>query len=40
MTEGRTPLSHVAGVRFLGFEGGRASFLLPSGTYRVTSTRH
>ena len=35
--EGRTPLSHVEGVRYLGFEDGTASFELPSGRYELTS---
>jgi alpha-L-rhamnosidase len=34
---GRTPLSRVPGVDDLGFEGGIASFRLPSGRYRVTA---
>jgi alpha-L-rhamnosidase len=36
--EGRTPLAQVPGVEFLGFEGGTASYRLPSGSYAVTST--
>ncbi|MBC2868390.1 family 78 glycoside hydrolase catalytic domain [Streptomyces mexicanus] len=35
--EGRTPLSHVGGVRYLGFADGTASYRLPSGRYEVTS---
>ncbi|MGY4743560.1 family 78 glycoside hydrolase catalytic domain [Streptomyces sp. ATMOS53] len=35
--EGRTPLARVGGVRFLGHTDGIASYLLPSGTYRLTS---
>ncbi|MFF7986334.1 family 78 glycoside hydrolase catalytic domain [Streptomyces sp. NPDC007901] len=36
--EGRTPLSSVAGVRFLGHADGIACYLLPSGSYRLTSS--
>ncbi|MEV5608852.1 family 78 glycoside hydrolase catalytic domain [Streptomyces sp. NPDC052225] len=36
--EGRTPLGRVAGVRAAGFRDGVASFTVPSGRYRVTST--
>ncbi|MER5948521.1 family 78 glycoside hydrolase catalytic domain [Streptomyces sp. NPDC001904] len=36
--EGRTPLGSVAGVRFEGFADGTATFRLPSGRYRLTST--
>ncbi|NEB02695.1 alpha-L-rhamnosidase [Streptomyces sp. SID13726] len=36
--EGGTPLSHVDGVRYLGFEAGVASYELPSGSYEVTSS--
>ncbi|KUM80840.1 alpha-L-rhamnosidase [Streptomyces griseorubiginosus] len=35
--EGRTPLSRVRGVEHLGFEGGVASYELPSGRYELTS---
>jgi alpha-L-rhamnosidase len=35
--EGRTPLSRVPGVDDLGFEGGIASYRLPSGRYQVTA---
>ncbi|MFJ5259782.1 family 78 glycoside hydrolase catalytic domain [Streptomyces sp. NPDC088387] len=35
--EGRTPLSRVRGVRFLGHADGTASYRLPSGRYEVTS---
>ncbi|MFD7924180.1 family 78 glycoside hydrolase catalytic domain [Streptomyces sp. NPDC059740] len=35
--EGRTPLSHVPGVEYLGYEDGTASYRLPSGTYELTS---
>ncbi|WP_020134873.1 alpha-L-rhamnosidase [Streptomyces sp. 351MFTsu5.1] len=35
--EGRTPLSRVRGVGHLGFEGGVASYELPSGRYVLTS---
>ncbi|MEU5047243.1 family 78 glycoside hydrolase catalytic domain [Streptomyces griseorubiginosus] len=35
--EGRTPLSRVRGVAHLGFEGGVASYELPSGRYELTS---
>ncbi|MFF5475855.1 family 78 glycoside hydrolase catalytic domain [Streptomyces sp. NPDC012935] len=34
---GRTPLSRVPGVKYLGFEGGTASYRLPSGRYQVTA---
>ncbi|EFL21212.1 alfa-L-rhamnosidase [Streptomyces himastatinicus ATCC 53653] len=36
--EGRTPLAHVDGVRLLGHADGVASYRLPSGRYRLTST--
>lgn len=36
--EGRTPLASVDGVRFVGFEDGTATYRLPAGRYRVTST--
>ncbi|WP_241266617.1 alpha-L-rhamnosidase [Streptomyces scabichelini] len=36
--EGRTPLAQVEGVRLLGHADGIASYLLPSGRYRLTST--
>ncbi|MEV3859392.1 family 78 glycoside hydrolase catalytic domain [Streptomyces sp. NPDC050095] len=36
--EGRTPLAQVAGVKAVGFGGGTATFRLPSGRYRLTST--
>ncbi|MEV5428116.1 family 78 glycoside hydrolase catalytic domain [Streptomyces sp. NPDC052701] len=36
--EGRTPLSRAAGVTYLGFADGTASYRLPSGRYEVTST--
>ncbi|WP_200307561.1 hypothetical protein [Streptomyces adelaidensis] len=36
--EGRTPLSRLDGVRFLGHTDGVASYRLPSGRYRLTST--
>ncbi|MFJ7074000.1 family 78 glycoside hydrolase catalytic domain [Streptomyces sp. NPDC098781] len=35
--EGRTPLSEVEGVEYLGFADGVASYRLPSGRYAVTS---
>ncbi|MET7474828.1 family 78 glycoside hydrolase catalytic domain [Streptomyces sp. NPDC005648] len=35
--EGRTPLARVDGVRYLGHADGIASYLLPSGSYRLTS---
>ncbi|MFF4056211.1 family 78 glycoside hydrolase catalytic domain [Streptomyces sp. NPDC001668] len=35
--EGRTPLSQVGGVTYLGFEDGVASYELPSGHYELTS---
>ncbi|MBG0850757.1 family 78 glycoside hydrolase catalytic domain [Streptomyces spinoverrucosus] len=35
--EGRTPLAKVEGVEYLGFEGGTASYRLPSGRYELTS---
>jgi alpha-L-rhamnosidase len=35
--EGGTPLSHVGGVTYLGFEDGVASYELPSGRYELTS---
>jgi alpha-L-rhamnosidase len=35
--EGRTPLSRVQGVTYLGFADGTASYLLPSGRYEVSS---
>ncbi|MGI5380129.1 family 78 glycoside hydrolase catalytic domain [Streptomyces sp. CA-251387] len=35
--EGRTPLSRVDGVEYLGFTEGTASYRLPSGRYEVTS---
>ncbi|MET9499259.1 family 78 glycoside hydrolase catalytic domain [Streptomyces sp. NPDC006552] len=36
--EGRTPLASVAGVRFVGFADGTATYRLPAGRYRLTST--
>ncbi|MEU6372482.1 family 78 glycoside hydrolase catalytic domain [Streptomyces sp. NPDC046909] len=36
--EGRTPLSRVEGVDFLGFADGIATYRLPSGRYELTST--
>ncbi|WP_338702936.1 family 78 glycoside hydrolase catalytic domain [Streptomyces sp. Q6] len=36
--EGRTPLAKVAGVRARGFADGTATFSLPAGRYRLTST--
>jgi alpha-L-rhamnosidase len=38
--EGRTPLARVDGVRFTGHADGVASYLLPSGSYRLTSRLH
>ncbi|MYW69694.1 family 78 glycoside hydrolase catalytic domain [Streptomyces sp. SID8379] len=38
--EGRTPLAKVDGVRAAGFADGVASFTVPAGRYRVTSTVH
>ncbi|MFC9910606.1 family 78 glycoside hydrolase catalytic domain [Streptomyces sp. NPDC127197] len=35
--QGRTPLSRVEGVKYLGFADGTASYRLPSGRYDVTS---
>jgi alpha-L-rhamnosidase len=35
--EGRTPLSRVRGVRYLGFADGTVSYELPSGRYELTS---
>jgi alpha-L-rhamnosidase len=37
--EGRTPLDRVDGVRFLGHADGVASYVLPSGRYRLTASR-
>ncbi|WP_428950462.1 family 78 glycoside hydrolase catalytic domain [Streptomyces sp. cg35] len=36
--EGRTPLASVDGVRYVGFEDGTATYRLPAGRYRLTST--
>lgn len=36
--EGRTPLEKVAGVKLVGFTDGTATFRVPSGHYRLTST--
>jgi alpha-L-rhamnosidase len=38
--EGRTPLSRVDGVRFLGYADGVSSYRLPSGRYRLSTTLH
>lgn len=35
--EGRTPLSRVEGVEYVGFADGVASYRLPSGRYELTS---